>query len=146
MITAADTLKSILTELNASSSDIEGSAIISSDGLSMVALIDKRTDKDRMAALASAVVTQAERAAKELQRGRPQQILIKGRQGYTLMLRAGERVLLTVMFKKDAKLGFILLRCRLSAERIAATGICKPGPRIGLVYLGNKKIGGKNLD
>ena len=46
-------LKSILSDLNGSSADIEASAIISADGLTMAALLPQDVDEDRVGAMAA---------------------------------------------------------------------------------------------
>ena len=47
-------LKSILSDLNGSSADIEASAIISADGLTMAALLPQGVVEDRVGAIAAA--------------------------------------------------------------------------------------------
>ncbi|HET19227.1 MAG TPA: hypothetical protein ENO16_01275, partial [Chromatiales bacterium] len=93
----ADMLTSILSELNGSSADIEASAIVSTDGLMMAALLPAGMDEDRVGAMSAALLSLGDRTAKELARGGLEQVLIKGDRGYILMTHAGEDAVLTVL-------------------------------------------------
>ena len=113
-----DMFTSILTDLNSSSVDIEASAVISTDGLTMAALLPSTLDEDRVGAMSAAMLTLGDRTAKELERGTLEQVLIKGDKGYVLMTYAGEEAVLTVMAKPNAKLGLIFLDVKRAAESI----------------------------
>ncbi len=111
-------LTSILSELNGSSADIEASAIVSSDGLMMAALLPAGMDEDRVGAMSAALLSLGDRTAKELARGGLEQVLIKGDRGYILMTHAGEEAVLTVLAKPQAKLGLIFLDVKRAAEAV----------------------------
>ncbi|MEO1750978.1 roadblock/LC7 domain-containing protein [Thiofaba sp. EF100] len=115
----ADMLTSILSELNGSSADIEASAIVSTDGLMMAALLPSGMDEDRVGAMSAALLSLGDRTAKELARGGLEQVLIKGDRGYILMTHAGEDAVLTVLAKPQAKLGLIFLDVKRAAESVA---------------------------
>jgi len=114
----ADMLTSILSELNGSSADIEASAIVSTDGLMMAALLPSSMDEDRVGAMSAALLSLGDRTAKELARGGLEQVLIKGDKGYILMTHAGEDAVLTVLAKPQAKLGLIFLDVKRAAESV----------------------------
>ncbi|MBN2854908.1 MAG: roadblock/LC7 domain-containing protein, partial [Halothiobacillaceae bacterium] len=59
------------------------------------------------------------RTARELARGTPEQVLIKGNNGYILMTYAGTDAVLTVMAKSQAKLGLIFLDVKRAAESLS---------------------------
>ena len=115
----ADMLTSILSELNGSSADIEASAIVSTDGLMMAALLPGSMDEDRVGAMSDALLSLGDRTAKELARGGLEQVLIKGDKGYILMTYAGEDAVLTVLAKPQAKLGLIFLDVKRAAESVS---------------------------
>lgn len=114
----ADMLTSILSDLNGSSADIEASAIVSTDGLMMAALLPAGMDEDRVGAMSAALLSLGDRTAKELARGGLEQVLIKGDRGYILMTHAGEDAVLTVLAKPQAKLGLIFLDVKRAAEAV----------------------------
>lgn len=114
----ADMLTSVLNELNGTSADIEASGIISTDGLMMASVLPAGLDEDRVGAMSAAMLSLGDRTAQELNRGRLEQVLIKGATGYVLMVYAGEEAVLTVMAKPNAKLGLIFLDVKRAAESI----------------------------
>ena len=114
----ADMLKSVLNELNGSSTDIEASAIISIDGLMMASLMPQGFDEDRMGAMSAAMLSLGDRTAQELARGNLEQVLIKGSTGYVLLTGAGEESVVTVLAKPNAKLGLIFLDLKRAAEAV----------------------------
>ena len=112
----ADMLTSVLSELNGTSADIEASAVISTDGLMMAALLPAGMDEDRVGAMSAAMLSLGDRTSNELARGSLEQVLIKGGRGYVVMTGAGENAVLTVLAKPNAKLGLIFLDVKRAAE------------------------------
>ena len=101
------------------SADIEASAIISSDGLTMAALLPQGVDEDRVGAMAAAMLSLGERTARELSRGELEQVMVKGDAGYILMSYAGRDAVLTVIARKEAELGLIFLDAKRAARSVA---------------------------
>lgn len=112
-------LQTVLSDLNGTSADIEASAIISSDGLMMAALLPNTVDEDRVGAMSAAMLSLGDRTAQELARGTLEQVLIKGAKGYVLMTGAGKEAVLTVLAKPQSKLGLIFLDVRRAAEAVS---------------------------
>ena len=114
-----DMLRSILSELNGTSADIEASAIISTDGLIMAAQLPAELDEDRVGAMSAAMLSLGDRTSQELARGGLEQVLVKGDNGYVLMTHAGGDAVVTVIAKPNAKLGLIFLDVKRASENIA---------------------------
>ncbi len=114
----SEIIKSILSDLNGSSADIEASAIVSTDGLMMASLLPVEMDEDRVGAMSAALLSLGDRTATELARGTLEQVLIKGDNGYILMTYAGHDAVLTVLAKPQAKLGLIFLDVKRAAEAV----------------------------
>jgi uncharacterized protein len=113
-----DVMKSILSELNGTSADIEASAVISSDGLMMASMLPAGLDEDRVGAMSAAMLSLGERISKELGRGELEQVLVKGNNGYVLMTNAGSEAVLCVMAKASARLGMIFLDVKRAAANL----------------------------
>ena len=105
-----------LRDMQASSPDIEGSAIVSVDGLSIASALHQEIEEDRVSAMSAAMLSLGERIASELGRGALDQVYIKGDNGYVILMSVGEEAVLTVMARKEAKLGLILLDMRRAVE------------------------------
>ncbi len=115
----AEVLNSILSDLNGSTTDIEASAVLSTDGLIMASMLPASMDEDRVGAMSAAMLSLGKRISDELMRGELDQVLIKGDQGYVLMTHAGKEAVVTVIAKPDTRLGLIFLDIRRAAEAIA---------------------------
>lgn len=98
-----------LRDLQASSGDVEAAAIVSVDGLSMASALPAGIEDDRVSAMSAAMLSLGERIASELTRGELEQVNVKGEGGYVILTAIGEEAVLTVLARKDAKLGLILL-------------------------------------
>jgi len=112
-------LTSILSELNGTSADIDASAVISTDGLTIASMLPQEMDEDRVGAMSAAMLSLGDRSAEELGRGQLDQVLIKGDKGFVLMTYAGSDAVVTVLAKPKAKLGLIFLDVKRAAENIA---------------------------
>ncbi len=115
----SDMLNSILSDLNGSTTDIEASAVLSTDGLAMASLLPQSMDEDRVGAMSAAMLSLGDRTAEELARGTLEQVLIKGDSGYILMTHAGPEAVVTVLAKPNARLGLIFLDVKRAAQSIA---------------------------
>jgi predicted regulator of Ras-like GTPase activity (Roadblock/LC7/MglB family) len=98
-----------LRDLQASSGDVEAAAIVSVDGLSIASSMPVGIEEDRVSAMSAAMLSLGERISKELGRGDLQQVYVKGENGYVILTSVGEEAVLTVMARKEAKLGLIFL-------------------------------------
>ena len=105
-----------LRELQASSPDIEASAIVSVDGLTIASALPQGVEEDRVSAMSAAMLSLGERIASELGRGGLEQVYIKGNAGFIVLTSVGAEAVLTALAQKDAKLGLIFLEMRRTAE------------------------------
>jgi predicted regulator of Ras-like GTPase activity (Roadblock/LC7/MglB family) len=98
-----------LRDLQVSSPSVEAAAVVSVDGLSMASSMPAEVEEDRVAAMSAAMLSLGERIAGELGRGTLNQVYIKGENGYVILMAVGEEAVLTVLARKDSKLGLIFL-------------------------------------
>jgi hypothetical protein len=98
-----------LRDLQASSGDVEAAAIVSVDGLSIASSMPVGIEEDRVSAMSAAMLSLGERISTELGRGSLEQVYVKGEKGYVILTSVGEEAVLTVMARKEAKLGLIFL-------------------------------------
>ena len=69
--------------------------------------------------MSAALLSLGARVARELERGTLEQVLVKGDNGYVLMLQAGNDAVLTVLASTQAKLGLIFLDAKRAAVAMA---------------------------
>ena len=108
-----------LRDLQASSPDIEASAVVSVDGLTIASALPQGVEEDRVAAMSAAMLSLGERIACELGRGSVEQVYIKGVNGYVVLMSVGEEAVLTALAREQAKLGLIFLDMRRATEALS---------------------------
>lgn len=114
-----DLLVNRLRDLQASTTDIEASAVVSVDGLIIASALPESAEEDRVSAMSAAMLSLGERIASELGRRTLEQVYIKGSKGYVVLTAIGEEAVLTVMARPGAKLGLVFLEMRRAAEDLA---------------------------
>ncbi len=111
-----DLMTDRLRSMQIASPDIEGSAVVSVDGLIMASALPAGSEEDRISAMSAAMLSLGERIASELGRGTLEQVYIRGASGFVLLTAVGEEAVLTVLAREGAKLGLIFLEMRRAAE------------------------------
>lgn len=109
-----------LRDLQANSTDIEASAVVSVDGLLIASALPLGVEEDRVSAMSAAMLSLGDRIALELQRGALQQVFIRGKQGYVILTSIGQEAVLTVLARERAKLGLVFLDISRAAEDLAS--------------------------
>ncbi len=107
-----ETMVDRLRGLESSSPDVEAAAVVSVDGLTMASALPREVEEDRVSAMSAAMLSLGERIATELGRGNLDQVYIKGENGYVFLMAVGSEAVLTVLARKDARLGLLLLDMR----------------------------------
>jgi len=102
-------LNALLSSFHTSTPDIEGSAVITNDGLIITSHLPASMEEERVAAMAAAMLSLGDRTAGELQRGALEQVYVQGDEGYVLLRRATSEALVLVLTTKRAKLGLVFL-------------------------------------
>ncbi len=108
-----------LRDMRSSSPDIEASAVVSVDGLTIASDLPATTEEDRVSAMSAAMLSLGERIASELGRGALDQVYVRGDNGYVLLNAVGEEAVLTVLARRDAKLGLVFLDTKRAASDLA---------------------------
>jgi uncharacterized protein len=108
-----------LKRLRTSTPDVEASAVVSVDGLTIASDLPSDVEEDRVSAMSAAMLSLGERIATELGRGGLEQVYIRGADGYVFLTSVGEEAVLTVLARKDAKLGLVFLDMKRAAEDLS---------------------------
>jgi predicted regulator of Ras-like GTPase activity (Roadblock/LC7/MglB family) len=102
--------------MQASTTDIIASAIVSVDGLIIASALPSDVEEDRVSAMSAAMHSLGERIAQELGRGELDEVYIRGEGGYVVITSVGSEAVLTTLAHEKAKLGLIFLEMRRAAE------------------------------
>lgn len=117
----ASKLRSSLRALNGLSEDIEASAVISGDGLTLASVLDDDVDADRFGAMCASLLALAQRAGAEIARGELKQVLVEGDKGTMLLVSAGPDAVLAVATRPTINLGKIFIETRKIASKVEIT-------------------------
>jgi hypothetical protein len=108
-----------LRDLQASSPDVEASAVVSVDGLTMASALPATVEEDRVSAMSAAMLSLGERISSELGRGTLDQVYIRGEGGYVILMAVGNQAVLTILARPQTKLGLLFLDMRRTAEDLS---------------------------
>lgn len=117
-------LVNLLRQMEAINSDIQGSAIISVQGLPIASALPKTeygepANDGIVSAMSAAIASVSERAVQELSRGVLKRIMIEGDEGLIILSRAGENAILCVLSTPNPSLGMIFININSVSKKIA---------------------------
>lgn len=105
-----------LRDLQSGNPDIEASAVVSVDGLSIASVLPSNIEEDRVSAMSAAMLSLGERIAQELARGEVEQVYIRGQKGHVVLMSVGNDAVLTSMARESAKTGLVFLDMKRAAK------------------------------
>jgi hypothetical protein len=113
-------LTDLLRKLSAVNSDIEGSAIVSVQGLPICSVLSRNVNDGIVSAMSAAIQSVSERAVEELDRGELKRILIEGLNGIIVLSKAGDNAILCTLCSPSSSLGMVFLNIQSVSNRIAS--------------------------
>ena len=117
MKTRKERITQVLLNLK-QSGDVEGSAVITRDGLLVASELSKDIDGDTLAAMSAAMQGAAETAANELKKTSPERVIVETKDTKIITTGAGEQAILACIVSHKAKLGLVLLEMKKAAATI----------------------------
>ncbi len=108
-----------LREMQNATPEIEASAVVSVDGLTIASALPSNVEEDRVSAMSAAMLSLGERIAIELKRGTLDEVYIHGDNGYVILSAIGTEAVLTALAREKAKLGLVFLEMRRAADDIS---------------------------
>ena len=112
-------LTELLREMEAINPNIQGSAIVSVQGLPICSALAKDVNDGIVSAMSAAILSVSERAVEELARGDLKRILIEGDDGIIILSKAGENAILCTLARSEASLGMVFLNIQRVSNKIA---------------------------
>ena len=116
-MTKKENLLRILKDLDGVG-DIEGSAIVTRDGLLIASDLPRDIDAETFAAMSATMVGAAETAVSELKKGDVERVIVEGRESKLITQGSGPNVVLVAMVSKDANLGLILVEMKKASDKV----------------------------
>ena len=112
-------LTDLLRKMEAVNADIQGSAIVSVQGLPICSVLARDVNDGIVSAMSAAILSVSERAVEELARGDLKRILIEGVDGIIILSKAGQNAILCTLAKSDSSLGMVFLNIQSVSNKIA---------------------------
>ncbi len=111
-------LNQVLNHLELSGADIEASAVLTIDGLTLASSFPVDIHEDRIGSMFAALQSLGHRAGRELPYGGLEQILVGYERGHALLTRVGHDVLLAALLRSCDEIDHVLELTREGAQRI----------------------------
>lgn len=109
----------LLRQMEAINSEIQGSAIVSVQGLPICSVLARDVNDGIVSAMSAAILSVSERAVDELARGELKRILIEGENGIIILSRAGGNAILCTLARANASLGMVFLNIESVSRKVA---------------------------
>ncbi len=119
-LSISEELQSLIKEMRRRIPDLLYSAVISADGLVIVADLPPEVDEDLFAATQAALISVSERVVGEVGIGPLSEIVVAGGKGRVVAMQAGPEAILVSVVPADVKLGLLLVEMRRLAKEIAS--------------------------
>jgi predicted regulator of Ras-like GTPase activity (Roadblock/LC7/MglB family) len=114
-----DKLDDLLENLIDSIPEVKAAALVSTEGEILASAMPKDVEETTVAVMIAALLSLAESAISLIKQGEFEQLFIRGKDGYLLVVPAGPNGVLSVSTSKDVRLGLIYLDCMKVSEQIA---------------------------
>ncbi|MCX5933472.1 MAG: roadblock/LC7 domain-containing protein, partial [Pseudanabaena sp. LacPavin_0818_WC45_MAG_42_6] len=90
-------LSLVLQNFVSGTSDVQGVALVTPDGLPLASTLPGAMDEERVSAMSAAMLSLGERIGQELARGIIERIYVEGDKGYGILISCGEDAVLLVL-------------------------------------------------
>ena len=111
-------LNQVIQNFVARTSDVQGAAVVTPDGLPLASSLPGEMDEDRVSAMSAAMLSLGERIGKELLGGNADRIFVEGDQGCTILTTCGNDAVFLVLASKEAKQGMLMLEIKRTLTEV----------------------------
>jgi uncharacterized protein len=116
-----DWLAKHLQTLLQASSDLDALAIVSMDGIEIASAMPQGANAGRFSAMSLAVFTLGEQIATELKRHKLEEVYVRGKHGFIVVVQLDKQALLVALARENARPGLVLLELRRTAKNLLET-------------------------
>lgn len=110
-------IKIVLQNFVSATSDVQGAALVTPDGLSLASILPGNMDEERVSAMSASLLSLGERIGQELSCGAIARIFVEGDNGYAFLTDCGEDAVFLVLANRQAKQGVLMVEIkRIIAE------------------------------
>jgi hypothetical protein len=105
-------LSSILQNFVTATTDVQGAALVTPDGLPLATVLPGGMDDERVSAMSASMLSLGERIGIELSRGNINRLYVEGNKGYGILTGCGQDAVLLVLASEAAKQGLLMLEIK----------------------------------
>ncbi|MHB8895825.1 MAG: roadblock/LC7 domain-containing protein [Candidatus Geothermincolia bacterium] len=109
----------MLKELRAESDGVQAVVLVSSDAMPLASDMPDGMEEELLSATSSALIASGERVARELSRGKIDQVYLRGDSGDLVVVKVNDDALLACTVDHAAKMGMTLLEVNRCAQKLA---------------------------
>ena len=111
-------LQNLLRNFIRSTPEIQGSALVSLDGLPIISVLSAQMDEETMAAMSAAMLSLGERMGTEVDLGVTERLFVEGDKGYSILVSCGTEAVLLILASKAGKQGLLFLAIKRLVAKI----------------------------
>ncbi|MGB3492437.1 MAG: roadblock/LC7 domain-containing protein [Elainellaceae cyanobacterium] len=111
-------ISGILQNFVSSTSDVQGAALVTPDGLPLASTLPASMDEERVSAMSAAMLSLGERIGGELARGTIERLFVEGQKGYGVLTSCGEDAVFLVLANHTAKQGILMLEIKRAVSEL----------------------------
>ena len=119
--TLAERINESLRGLRASTPDIIGSLVVSTEGFVVSSLLPAEVDEELVSGMAASLLGVGERISADLMRSDMEQVFVRSPKGYIVLNAVTNDTVLVLLVTRDAKLGLIFLELRRVLAELSKT-------------------------
>ena len=119
--TLAERINESLRGLRASTPDIIGSLVVSTEGFVVSSLLPAEVDEELVSGMAASLLGVGERISADLMRSDMEQVFVRSPKGYIILNAVTQDTVLVLLVTRDAKLGLIFLELKRVLAELAKT-------------------------
>ena len=108
----AEKLGMVLQNFVSGTTDVQGAALVTPDGLPLAASLPGGMDEERVSAMSASMFSLGERIGMELARGTIDRIFVEGNKGFGILTGCGQDAVLLVLASESAKQGLLMLEIK----------------------------------
>ena len=120
MDTNINKLNDVINEIKTTVDGIEGVGVVSPDGLVIVSSFENETlDEEQIAAYTASFLTNSEKTMKYFNKGTPEMLIIKSKEGFIIASSLGEDIgYLVIVTNERVKLGLLMLMMKSLKDKV----------------------------
>lgn len=111
-------LETVLKDMEQAIGDVEGAAVVRTDGLIVAFAMPRDTDESLVAAMSAALPNIGSRTVKELALGDLEKVIVSGTKGDVVLMGAGQDAVMSGITKPSANIGLVLVEMKRTSGKV----------------------------